>query len=63
MAVWFNSSPGVVAVLSSASPRCFSRPDLSLTAIRSIRVPDLSTRQQTSLAEVLMHTQILAYVL
>ena len=52
MSVWFNSTLGVIGVVGTASPRVFSRPALSMDAIRRLPVPKFETQEIDYLASV-----------
>ncbi len=52
MAVWFNSTLGVVSVIGTASPRVLARPALSMDAMRRLPVPRFSADQIEHLASV-----------
>lgn len=52
LAVYVNSTVGVLAVLSAAAPTILSRPNLSINAMRSIPVPRLTEQQEDALAAV-----------
>ena len=52
LAVWLNSTLGVVTILGGASPKVLSRPNLSLDAMRSLPIPVLESDHMTALADV-----------
>lgn len=52
MSVWFNSTLGIVGVVGTASPRIFSRPALSMDALRRLPVPQFSPEHLGYLATV-----------
>ena len=52
LAVWWNSTLGVISIIAAASPKTLSRPDLSLDAMRSLPVPHTTSEQSKALASV-----------
>ena len=52
LAVWWNSTLGVISIIAAASPKTLSRPDLSLDAMRSLPVPLTTSEQSKALASV-----------
>ena len=52
LAVWLNSTMGVVMILGAASPKVLSRPNLSLDAMRGLPIPALESDHITALADV-----------
>ena len=51
ISVWMNSTLGVVSIMSIASPKLVSRPDMSLDACRRLPVPTLDIDQSETLAK------------
>ena len=52
MCVWFNSTPGILSVVATSSPRIMERPYLSLNAMRRLPVPELTADQAQEFALV-----------
>lgn len=52
LAVWFNSTIGLVTILGAASPKVLSRPNLSLDTMRSLPIPALDPSHVAALASV-----------
>ena len=52
MSVWFNSTLGLVSIIGTASPRVFSRPALSMDAMRRLPVPKFTPDEITYLSSV-----------
>ena len=50
LTVWWNSTPGVVSIIAAASPKTLSRPEMSIDAMRSLPVPQLTPGQTATLA-------------
>ncbi|MDE0238399.1 MAG: hypothetical protein OXN95_14340, partial [bacterium] len=51
LSLYLNSTLGIVSAVASAAPNVLSRVNLSLDAIRSIPVPELTDQQARTLAD------------
>ena len=55
MCVWFNSTPGILSIVATSSPRVITRPYLSLDAMRRLPAPQLTPNQAEELALTFDH--------
>ena len=51
LAVWWNSTPGLITLIAAATPKTLSRPELPLDTMRSLPVPVLDAEKTKILAD------------